>query len=377
MGWSRHELVRYQRHEWSLVLQTGADFENPTDSDVNNLYEVWVRVSDGYSTDDQKLNLRIIGVDEIPSVSPAKFSTTEDTPIIVTFTVSDPEGQISDASLLTPTSNGYFSWSAYPLTSESDIKFTYTPNPNYHGADFMVLRVSDGTVQGDVTIPIEINATADPPTANPACLFTMIPRWIPFYWTYWRTTAVCLIRILRIPLRSPPMRGRNPSTACRKLGYRWDCAVLRPAKDFIGIDTFEYTIIDTNDSLESTATVTVVQKRAAKYPNWRFSETLGYYNLTTTNWIYHTDLGWLYLENRGGLETTTWIWSDKVGWFWTGEARPQRVFERFVRLVRLHREGVGWSESQAIYDLADLRSDKKDMDDRSGFDDCPCEHHSC
>ena len=99
-----------------------------------------------------------------------------------------------------------------------------------------------------------------------------------------------------------------------------------PAKDFIGIDTFEYTIIDTNDSLESTATVTVVQKRAAKYPNWRFSETLGYYNLTTTNWIYHTDLGWLYLENRGGLETTTWIWSDKVGWFWTGEAHAPNVY---------------------------------------------------
>ena len=114
-----------------LSFKTGADFENPTDSDVNNLYEVWVRVSDGYSTDDQKLNVRIIDVDEIPSVSPAKFSTTEDTPIIVTFTVSDPEGKISDASLLTPTSNGYFSWSAYPLTSESDIKFTYTPDPNY------------------------------------------------------------------------------------------------------------------------------------------------------------------------------------------------------------------------------------------------------
>ena len=195
-----------------LSFKSGADFENPTDSGVNNLYEVWVRVSDGYSTDDQKLNLRIIDVDEIPTVSPAKFSTTEDTPIIVTFTVSDPEGQISDASLLTPTSNGYFSWSAYPLTSESDIKFTYTPNPNYHGADFMVLRVSDGTVQGDVTIPIEINATADPPTANPDVFVYDDPTVDSILLDVWRTTAVCLIRILRIPLRSPPMRGRNPST---------------------------------------------------------------------------------------------------------------------------------------------------------------------
>ena len=78
--------------------------------------------------------------------------------------------------------------------------------------------------------------------------------------------------------------------------------------------------------LESTATVTIIQKRAAKYPNWRFSETLGYYNLTSINWIYHTDLGWLYLEKRGGFESTTWIWSDKVGWFWTGEAHAPNVY---------------------------------------------------
>ena len=311
-----------------LSFKTGADFENPTDSDVNNLYEVWVRVSDGYSTDDQKLNLRIIDVDEIPSVSPAKFSTTEDTPIIVTFTVSDPEGQISEASLLTPTSARYLSWSAYPLTSESDIKFTYTPNPNYNGTDFMVLRVSDGTVQGDVTIPIEINATADPPTANPDVFVYDDP-----------TVDSILLDVLANDSSLPDSNTSDTLTFTTnawtqpKYGTFGNSVTggivpyyVKPAKDFIGIDTFEYTIVDSEDSLESTATVTIVQKRAEKYPNWRFSETVGYYNLTTTNWIYHTDLGWLYLEKRGGLETTTWIWSDKVGWFWTGEAHAPNVY---------------------------------------------------
>ena len=86
------------------------------------------------------------------------------------------------------------------------------------------------------------------------------------------------------------MRGRNLSTDASETrlpeGFPF---ITRPAKDFIGIDTFQYTIVDSEDSLESTATVTIVQKRAEKYPNWRFSETVGYYNLTTTNWIYHTD----------------------------------------------------------------------------------------
>ena len=87
----------------------------------------------------------------------------------------------------------------------------------------------------------------------------------------------------------------------------------------------QYTIVDSEDSLESTARLRS-SKTGCKYPNWRFSETVGYYNLTTTNWIYHTDLGWLYLEKRGGLETTTWIWSDKVGWFWTGEAHAPNAY---------------------------------------------------
>ena len=310
-----------------LYFKTGADFEKRSDSDLNNLYEVWVRVSDGYSTDEQKLNILIRDVDEAPTVSPAKFSTSEDTPIIVTFTVSDPEGKISDASLLTPPAHANLSWSAYPLTSDSDVKFTYTPSPNYNGTDFMVLRVSDGVIQGDVTIPIEINATADPPTANPDVFIYDDP-----------TVDSILLDVLANDSSLPDSNGSDSLTfgtnawtqpKYGSFGSSVTGGIVPyyvPAKDFIGIDTFQYTIIDTNDSLESNGTVTIIQKRAEKYPNWRFSETVGYYNLTTTNWIYHTDLDWLYLEKQDGLETTTWIWSDKVGWFWTGEAHAPNVY---------------------------------------------------
>ncbi|MBT3636087.1 MAG: tandem-95 repeat protein [Opitutae bacterium] len=318
----------------NLYFKTGANFEKPTDSDLNNLYEVWVHVSDGYSTvfdkyftDEQKLNIRIRDVDEIPTVSPAMFSTNEDEEIIVTFTISDPEGKNSDASLLTPTTNGYFSWSAYPLTSESDVKFTYTPNPDFHGTDYIVLRVTDGTEQGDVTIPIEINATADPPTANPDVFIYDDP-----------TVDSILLDVLANDSSLPDSNTSDTLTFTKdawtqpKYGTTAPSVTggivpyYIPAKDFIGVDTFQYTIFDSNDWEEATATVTVIIKRAAKYPNWRFSDKVGYYNLTTTNWVYHTDLGWLYLEKPGGLETTTWVWSDKVGWFWTGEEYAPNVY---------------------------------------------------
>lgn len=334
-----------------LYFKTGANFEKETDSDTNNLYEVWVRVSDGYSTDDQKLNIRIIDVNEIPDVSPAKLSTTEDTPIIVTFTVSDPEGQISEASLLTPPVNGYTSWSAFPLTTESDVKFTYTPDTDFHGTDFMVLRVSDGTVQGDVTIPIEINASADPPTANPDVFIYDDP-----------TVDSILLDVLANDSSLPDSNTSDTLTFTKNawtspqygtFGSSVTGGIVPyyiPAKDFIGIDTFQYTIIDTNDSLESTATVTVIIKRAAKFPSWRFSDKIGYYNFTTTNWIYHTDLGWLYLQDKGGLDTTTWIWSDKVGWFWTGEAHVPNIYLNDLSgwFAFTVREAVGQNPKQYL-----------------------------
>jgi hypothetical protein len=46
----------------------------------------------------------------------------------------------------------------------------------------------------------------------------------------------------------------------------------------------------------------------------------GYYNQTEKSWIYHNDLGWLYLylDDVAGVETFTWMWHEDMGWFWTG-----------------------------------------------------------
>ena len=311
-----------------LSFVTAPDYEVPSDSDQNNLYEVYVRVSDGYSTADQQISVSITDKDEVPTVSPAILSTTEDVPIPgITFTVSDPEGKISDSSLFAPPVEGNLSWSAFPLGSIGDVKFTYTPSANFHGIDHFVLRVSDGTHQGDVTIPIEVNSTADPPTANPDVFI------------YDDTTVGSFL--LDVLANDSSLPDSNTSDSLVFPVDAWTkpkygdygpappgslSPVYVPSNGFIGIDTFQYTIHDTNDSLESTGTVTVIVKRAKGLPSWRFSDKVGYYNLTATNWVYHTDLGWLYLEKPGGLETITWVWSDEIGWFWTGEEYAPNVY---------------------------------------------------
>jgi hypothetical protein len=306
-----------------LFFKTGPNYEHPSDDDTNNLYEVWVRVSDGYSIDEQKLNIRVTDVDELPSVSPATLSTNEDIPIIVTFTVSDPEGQIADSSLLTPPVNGSLTWATYPLATTSDVKFTYTPKPHYSGTDSIVLRLTDGTVQGDFTVHIDINATNDPPTATPDVYVYDDPTGTSFY-----------LNVMDNDSNAPDANGTEKLLIDTWTKPQYGSFINRvgvalpdykPSPTFLGIDTFEYTLSDGTE-LESTGKVTVIIKRASNFPSWRFSESIGYYNLTTTNWVYHTDLDWLYLAVPDGLKATTWVWSDSVGWFWTGEKYAPNIY---------------------------------------------------
>jgi hypothetical protein len=306
-----------------LSFGTPPNYEKPSDADTNNLYEVWVRVSDGYSIDEQLINIRVTDVDELPSVSPSILFTTEDVPIPVTFTVSDPEGKISDSSLLTPPVNGILSWASYPLTTTSDMKFTYTPKAHYSGPDSLVLRITDGTIQGDFTVNIEVNATNDPPTATPDVYVYDDPSGAPFN-----------LNVMDNDSNAPDANGTEQLLVDTWTKPQFGSFVNRvgvafpdyqPSPMFIGVDTFEYILSDGTE-LESTGKVTVIVKRASGLLSWRFSDKIGYYNLTTTNWVYHTDLGWLYLEKKGGLETTTWVWGDDVGWFWTGEEYAPSVY---------------------------------------------------
>jgi hypothetical protein len=52
-------------------------------------------------------------------------------------------------------------------------------------------------------------------------------------------------------------------------------------------------------------------------PNWRNSHWFGQFYQTGTSWIYHGELGWLYLS--GDDPKNLWVWSNMLGWTWTGE----------------------------------------------------------
>ena len=48
---------------------------------------------------------------------------------------------------------------------------------------------------------------------------------------------------------------------------------------------------------------------------WYESEWFGTFKRANENWVYHTQLTWLYVESSSSIGT--WFWSEKLGWGWT------------------------------------------------------------
>jgi hypothetical protein len=306
-GGSDPNLFAVDSSSGQLNFIAAPDYELPSDGDGNNLYEVWVRATDeGNTSDEQRINITVTNVDELPSVSPSLFSTTEDVAIPVNFTVADPEGGTATFSVITPPVNGQWTGSGN--------NFTYIPNANYYGTDTVTLRVSDGTSQFDTLVNLEINATNDPPTAvNDEFLYDD------------SNFGTLGLDVLANDSNAPDQNGTEtlsltsfsqPNDGNVSLALGASSLSFTPSTSFIGITKFNYTLSD--GSLESNGTVEIVVSRASSLPSWRFLKKFGYYNQTSQDWIYHNDLGWLYLEDIAGVETYTWMWHEEMGWFWTG-----------------------------------------------------------
>ncbi len=68
----------------------------------------------------------------------------------------DPENDDLTVSLLSRPGNGL-------ATIETDNTITYTPNPNYHGADAFSYTLSDGMFSDEGTVSVTIRSVNDPP----------------------------------------------------------------------------------------------------------------------------------------------------------------------------------------------------------------------
>ncbi len=144
----------------TLLLSPTGSFTYTPDPDFNGADSFTFVANDGF--DDSNIataTITIAPVNDDPVADSQAIATNEDTPLPVTLTGSDVDGDLLTFSVVTPPVNGVLSGTAPNLT--------YTPNADYFGPDSFTFVANDGTVDSALaTISIDVNSVNDVPVAD-------------------------------------------------------------------------------------------------------------------------------------------------------------------------------------------------------------------
>ncbi len=150
----------------ALSFLAAPNFEVPTDSDGNNVYNVTVQVSDGALTDLQSVAVTVTNVNEAPSITSnggggsATIAVTENTSAVTTVTASDPDaGTVFTYSISGGADAARFSING----STGALSFVSAPNyeapadANSDNAYQVTVRVSDGTLFNSQVLTVTVS----------------------------------------------------------------------------------------------------------------------------------------------------------------------------------------------------------------------------
>jgi hypothetical protein len=179
-----------------------------------------------------------------PTADSQSVTTDADTPLAITLTGTDPDGDTLTFAIVTGPTSGTLSGTAPDVT--------YTPNAGFSGEDSFTFTVNDGLVESaeaTVTITVEpAGAVNTPPTADSQSVTTATdtPRLIVLTGTDPDGDA------LTFAIATGPTSGTLSSIAPDRT------VTYTPNANFVGQDSFTFTVNDgLVDSAEATVSVTV------------------------------------------------------------------------------------------------------------------------
>ncbi|MDF3128288.1 Ig-like domain-containing protein [Kiritimatiellaeota bacterium B1221] len=155
-----------------LTFASTPDYENPTDADLNNIYVVTVRATDGTQSDDQELTVTVINMNDTPTVdnAVANFAVNEDaanTVLDLTHIFSDLEDADSDLTYTVESNNNVSLVSAAVNPASDQLTLDYQANQN--GTAVITIRATDsGALFVEDSFTVTVNAINDPPTVTNA-----------------------------------------------------------------------------------------------------------------------------------------------------------------------------------------------------------------
>ena len=113
------------------------------------------------------VSITILQTNTPPVAYSQSVTTPEDTPITITLTASDTEGNALTYAIVTQTTKGILTGTAPNLV--------YTPNTNINGSDSFTFQVNDGTTNSSIaTVSITITPVNDPPVAHAQSITTYL-----------------------------------------------------------------------------------------------------------------------------------------------------------------------------------------------------------
>ncbi|HZS05030.1 MAG TPA: Ig-like domain-containing protein [Blastocatellia bacterium] len=176
---------------------------------------------DKNATSTRTIPLTVVNTNRPPTSSGQSVTTDEDTPVVITLTGTDPDGNTVTFIPVDPPMHGSMSGAAPTLT--------YTPAPNYNGPDSFRFKASDGRLDSPIyTVSITVSPVNDPPVANGQLIATAEDTAKPF------TLAATDVDgdTLTFAVVTQPQHGTLSGTA-PNLTYT-------PAPDYNGPDSFTF-----------------------------------------------------------------------------------------------------------------------------------------
>ena len=185
------------------------------------------------------VNITIDAGNHAPAAQDQAVATNVETPLNVTLTASDIDGDTLTFSVVTPPGNGTLSGTAPDLT--------YTPEAGFSGSDNFTFKANDGNVDSNVaTVSITIDAGNHAPVAQDQAAATNVET--PLNITL--TAADIDGDTLTFSVVTPPGHGALSGTA-PDLTYT-------PEAGFSGSDNFTFKANDGNiDSNVATVSITI------------------------------------------------------------------------------------------------------------------------
>lgn len=165
-----------------LFFRGASNFESPTDADHNNIYEVTIQITDGFTTPDtQALSISVINVNEPVVItsngagSSAAISLAENSVAVTTVTSTDPEGVTRSYSIIGGADAALFSINA----ASGALGFIAAPNfetPTDAGANNIydvVVQASDGVTVDTQALAVTVTNVNETPAITSGSSFSV------------------------------------------------------------------------------------------------------------------------------------------------------------------------------------------------------------